>query len=123
MYNFLIGDDGSIYEGRGWKYRSASRLRTDYGYEADGDDGSLSIALIGTFRTEQESPSPTQIHNTLYLMEQGVLGGKLWPNHTIIVERNLYCPLRNVTQFAAAKVVQATTASKSVLKSISGAIC
>lgn len=123
MYNFLIGEDNNIYEGRGWKYRSAARLQTEFGYDTDGPDGSLSIAWIATFHSDGQTPSHHHVDKTRFLLEQGVLGGKLWANYTIILERNLYCFLRNDTLFAAAKVVQAETASKLVLKPIQDQIC
>nr|XP_060614512.1 peptidoglycan recognition protein 3-like [Anolis sagrei ordinatus] len=40
-YNFLIGEDGYVYEGRGWRSEGAHT----YGY----NDISLGIAFIGTF--------------------------------------------------------------------------
>lgn len=46
-FNFMVGGDGYVYEGRGWDY---------VGQHTEGyDNKSLGIALIGQFQTEDPS--------------------------------------------------------------------
>lgn len=41
-YNFLVGGDGNVYEGRGWEKVGA--------HTKDRNNGTLGIAFIGDFR-------------------------------------------------------------------------
>ncbi|XP_031618295.1 peptidoglycan recognition protein-like [Contarinia nasturtii] len=61
-YNFLVGDDGGIYIGRGWEYQGEHTK----GYDSD----SICIAFIGTFDVLQ--PSHQQLHSAHGLIEVGV---------------------------------------------------
>uniref|UniRef100_A0A336LFZ8 CSON011124 protein n=1 Tax=Culicoides sonorensis TaxID=179676 RepID=A0A336LFZ8_CULSO len=53
-YNFLIGHDGLIYEGRGWKYDGSFKSAVL------GDD-CLSIAFIGNYNLFKLSPNQKQL--------------------------------------------------------------
>ncbi|XP_072180857.1 peptidoglycan recognition protein 3-like [Diadema setosum] len=61
-YNFLIGGDGNVYEGRGWDRRGA--------HAGSYNSYSIGIAMIGDFR--YTSPSNTMmntLHNLLNCLE------------------------------------------------------
>ncbi|XP_004530826.1 peptidoglycan-recognition protein LC isoform X2 [Ceratitis capitata] len=73
IYNFLIGGDGNVYEGRGWDVVGA-HLR---GYNSD----SISFAYIGTFN--KQKPSDKQMDVTKLLLDEGVRLGKLKNDYKI----------------------------------------
>uniref|UniRef100_A0A1I8P2P4 Peptidoglycan recognition protein family domain-containing protein n=1 Tax=Stomoxys calcitrans TaxID=35570 RepID=A0A1I8P2P4_STOCA len=74
IYNFLIGGDGNVYEGRGWDNRGS----TIKGY----NDDSISLAYIGSFKTTK--PSDKQLKVTKLLLEEGVRLDKLSPDYRIV---------------------------------------
>ncbi|XP_030762770.1 uncharacterized protein LOC115887466 isoform X11 [Sitophilus oryzae] len=61
-YNFLIGGDGKVYEGRGWGVKN----------EMDND---ANVALIGDFSTS--SPSNSMIQAINVLIDRGTSNGSL----------------------------------------------
>nr|AFM38194.1 peptidoglycan-recognition protein S2-like protein [Anasa tristis] len=69
-YNFLIGGDGNIYEGRGWGKMGA----TAKGYNCD----SISIAFIGNF--EKDNLNQDMIDAFNMLIDQGLNQGELSNN-------------------------------------------
>ncbi|XP_068621744.1 uncharacterized protein [Battus philenor] len=78
-YNFIIGNDGRVYEGRGWHIVGAHTL----GYNRC----SVGIGFIGDYR--EELPSHTrvtdlQIKRTMMLLEEGVKLGFLDPNYVVL---------------------------------------
>lgn len=73
IYNFLIGGDGNVYEGRGWDAIGA-HLR---GFNSD----SISFAYIGTFK--KQKPSEKQMDVTKLLLAEGVRLGKLSKDYMI----------------------------------------
>ena len=61
-YNFLVGDDGAIYEARGW---------TNEGAHASGHNGeSFGICYMGNFDTD--TPSVAALHAIKSIMQCGV---------------------------------------------------
>lgn len=62
-FNFLIGGDGNIYEGRGWGIRSP--------HESFVNNKNVGIALIGDFSVYDE-PTPIQVDGLKELLEWGV---------------------------------------------------
>lgn len=61
-YNFLIGGDGNVYEGRGWK---------DQGAHTSGyNRGSIGVAFIGNFVSK--IPNETLIQAGFKLFNKGV---------------------------------------------------
>ncbi|XP_075164268.1 peptidoglycan-recognition protein LC-like isoform X4 [Haematobia irritans] len=74
IYNFLIGGDGNVYEGRGWNYRGS----TIKGY----NDDSISLAYIGSFK--KQKPSDKQLKVTKLLLEEGVRLDKLSSDYRIV---------------------------------------
>ncbi|XP_005183249.1 peptidoglycan-recognition protein LC isoform X2 [Musca domestica] len=74
IYNFLIGGDGNVYEGRGWDYRGS----VIQGY----NDDSISLAYIGSFK--KQMPSEKQLNVTRLLLAEGVRLGKLSSDYRIV---------------------------------------
>lgn len=62
-YNFLVGGDGSIYEGRGWNKQPEVS-------EASWNDNSIFIGLLGTFSSK--APPEAQLNGTKKLIEEGL---------------------------------------------------
>lgn len=62
-YNFLIGGDGNIYEGRGWGIRSP--------HESIVNNKNVGIGMIGDFSVYDE-PTPTQMDGLKELLAWGV---------------------------------------------------
>ncbi|KAL4717733.1 hypothetical protein ACJJTC_000882 [Scirpophaga incertulas] len=110
-YNFLIGNDGRVYEGRGWN-RTAAHT---YGFNSC----SVGIGFIGDYREELPAYSKVttaQINRTMMLLEEGVREGYLRPNYYIIAARdiqttnqspgsNLYNELRKWKHYDHDKIV------------------
>lgn len=72
-YNFLVGGDGLVYEGRGWDTRGA--FLKGWNVKAVG------IALIGDFN--HKAPSDAQLQVAQLLIAQGVKLGKLSGDHLL----------------------------------------
>lgn len=72
-YNFLVGGDGSIYEGRGWRKLGAHTL----GHNKQ----SIGFAFIGTFNTVL--PPPYQIEAAKKMIAHGVQKGVLAENYKL----------------------------------------
>ena len=64
-YNFLVGGDGLIYEGRGWDIEGAHTF--NYNYK------SIGISFIGTFTNDM--PTKAQLYAAQKLIEYGLKSG------------------------------------------------
>ncbi|KAF7268581.1 hypothetical protein GWI33_018330 [Rhynchophorus ferrugineus] len=78
-YNFLVGGDGAIYEGRGWT--------TEGGYVDEYDRPSISIAFIGTFT--HAKPPELQVLICQRLIELGLKLGYINKDYKLIVSKRL----------------------------------
>jgi len=78
-YNFMIGGDGRVYEGRGWDYIGAHTLGSN--------SISIGIAFIGNFN--QMEATKEQLNACLLLLEEGVRLKKLKPDYLIFGHRQL----------------------------------
>jgi peptidoglycan recognition protein LC len=78
-YNWLVGGDGSVYEGRGWDKQGAHTK----GYNS----GSVGIAYIGTFN--KIVPNERQLQAGFLLMKEGVKLKKLTEDYKIYAHRQL----------------------------------
>lgn len=76
-YNFLIGPDGNVYEGRGWKRQGAHTKN----YNAL----SLGVAFIGYFSDVKASKQ--QVAAFMRLMRDGVRKGYLARKYKIFAAR------------------------------------
>jgi hypothetical protein len=61
-YNFIIGGDGSVYEGRGWENQGAHTKKENV--------DSIGVAYIGTFKSKV--PNKTLLDTGFRLFEEGV---------------------------------------------------
>jgi N-acetylmuramoyl-L-alanine amidase len=78
-YSFLVGGDGSVYEGRGWDTEGAFA----YGYNRKA----IGIAFIGTFI--KELPVPKQILAGKQLIEEGVTKQKISADYKLLAHRQV----------------------------------
>lgn len=78
-YNFLVGGDGNVYEGRGWDIMGAHTQ----GYNVK----SICIAFIGTFNNI-EAPR-RQLFAAKNIIRRGVTLGKLTPDYHLYGHRQL----------------------------------
>uniref|UniRef100_A0A0A1XE07 Peptidoglycan-recognition protein LC n=1 Tax=Zeugodacus cucurbitae TaxID=28588 RepID=A0A0A1XE07_ZEUCU len=78
-YNFLVGGDGLVYEGRGWYKQGAHTL----GYNKD----SICIAFIGTFNVEV--PTENDLKAAQLLIDEGVKLGVLTEDYRLYGARQL----------------------------------
>ncbi|XP_065363719.1 peptidoglycan-recognition protein SA [Calliphora vicina] len=72
-YNFLIGGDGVVYEGTGWRVAGSHT----YGYNANG----TGIAFIGNF--SEKLPKQMALTAAQKLLECGVKNGELDANYEL----------------------------------------
>ncbi|XP_054736100.1 peptidoglycan-recognition protein LC-like [Anastrepha obliqua] len=78
-YNFLVGGNGLVYEGRGW-YEEGAHTK---GYNKDG----IGIAFIGTFN--EEVPTANDLKAAQLLIEEGVKLGVLAQDYRLYGARQL----------------------------------
>lgn len=76
-YNFLVGEDGNVYEGVGWGKHAAHSVQYN--------SKSIGICLIGNF--VDSVPNPAAIQATQNLIAYGVANGKIQPNYKILGHR------------------------------------
>lgn len=79
-YNFLIGGDGQIYEGRNWNKIGAHT----HGYNSK----SQGIAFIGDFNYAYK-PTEKQMELLKYLLEYGTRHGQLSESYKIYASEQL----------------------------------
>ncbi|XP_070826886.1 peptidoglycan recognition protein 5 [Chaetodon trifascialis] len=78
-YNFLVGRDGTVYEGRGWGV---------VGAHAKGNNhDSLGIAFMGNFNND--TPSSEALSSVRQLLQSGVSQGFLCPSFALLGHRDL----------------------------------
>ncbi|XP_037335481.2 peptidoglycan recognition protein 5 [Pungitius pungitius] len=78
-YNFLVGGDGAVYEGRGWGV---------VGAHAKGNNhDSLGIAFIGNFK--EDTPSREAMSSVKGLLETGARQGHLSPQYAVSGHRDV----------------------------------
>uniref|UniRef100_A0A8D3DNZ2 Peptidoglycan recognition protein 5 n=1 Tax=Scophthalmus maximus TaxID=52904 RepID=A0A8D3DNZ2_SCOMX len=84
-YNFLVGADGTVFEGRGWGVVGAHSKGNNY--------DSLGIAFMGNFNND--TPSKEAISSVRELLRSGVSQGFLCKAFTLFGHRDLgvtQCP-------------------------------
>ncbi|XP_076591601.1 LOW QUALITY PROTEIN: peptidoglycan recognition protein 5 [Chaetodon auriga] len=78
-YNFLVGRDGTVFEGRGWGV---------VGAHAKGNNhDSLGIAFMGNFNND--APSTEALSSVRQLLQCGVSQGFLCPTFDLLGHRDL----------------------------------
>ncbi|CAF4128177.1 unnamed protein product [Rotaria socialis] len=78
-YSFLVGEDGNIYEGRGWTYVGAHT----YGYNSQ----SIGISVIGDYMSQK--PNAAAINSVKALIECGISRGYISRAYTLRGHRDL----------------------------------
>ncbi|XP_070141419.1 peptidoglycan-recognition protein SD isoform X7 [Drosophila kikkawai] len=78
-YNFMVGGDGRVYEGRGWDNLGAHTK----GY----NHHSIGISFLGTYT--KEKPMERQLKACQLLIEEGVRLKKVDPNYKLYGHRQL----------------------------------
>lgn len=78
-YNFLVGEDGTVYEGRGWGVMGA--------HTKGNNHDSLGIAFMGNFNNDV--PSTEALTSVKHLLESGVSQGFLLPEFLLLGHRDL----------------------------------
>lgn len=77
--NFVLAEDGYIYEGRGWDY---------VGQNVPGhDEDAIEITIMGNF--DEKFPRCSNVSLPL-LLDQGVIRGTLSPNYKIYGKNQFY---------------------------------
>lgn len=74
-YNFLVGGDGNVYEGRGWDKRSP--------IEGFANNKNIDINFIGDFSVVN-LPTPEQIDGVLAVVQYGLTTGMISSNYSLI---------------------------------------
>ncbi|XP_028651882.1 peptidoglycan recognition protein 5 isoform X1 [Erpetoichthys calabaricus] len=88
-YNFLIGQNGMVYEGRGWGIEGA--------HAKNYNNVALGIAIMGNF--ENEFPSLASLSSVQKVLQHGVLLDFLHPDFILKTHRNVSntkCPGENL---------------------------
>ncbi|XP_011497199.1 PREDICTED: peptidoglycan-recognition protein SC2-like [Ceratosolen solmsi marchali] len=91
-YNFIIGEDGNIYEGRGWGKNGAHTI--------DYNNRSIGICIIGTY--QNRIPNIVAIKAIKNLISYGVTTGNISNNYILIGHRqadSTSCPGEKLYQF------------------------
>lgn len=78
-YNFLVGGEGYVYEGRGWDYIGA--------FARGFNNISIGIAMIGTFVNEK--PTDKQFNAVKVLIKEGVLSNKIAKDYRLLAHCNV----------------------------------
>lgn len=79
-FNFLIGGNGVVFEGRGW---DVAGLHTP-----NNNADSIGVALIGNFGTIK--PTEEQMKALRSLLDWGVANGKLDKDYRLFAQRQLH---------------------------------
>ncbi|XP_072247863.1 peptidoglycan recognition protein 5 [Leuresthes tenuis] len=99
-YNFLVGGDGTVFEGRGWGVVGA--------HTKGHNSNSLGIAFMGNFNND--TPSKEALSSVKQLLLSGVSQGFLHPQYVLYGHRDLgttACPGENL--YAALPQLRSTT--------------
>ncbi|KAJ8866160.1 hypothetical protein PR048_033684 [Dryococelus australis] len=79
-YNFLIGGDGNVYEGRGWDFASM--------HSGFVRNKNIAICFMGNF--VKDSPTYIQVSSCEQLIDLGVKLGKLDTNYKVVAHNQTY---------------------------------
>ncbi|XP_052091270.1 uncharacterized protein LOC127728091 [Mytilus californianus] len=98
-YNFLIGEDGRVYEGRGWNKVGAHTL--------GWNENSIAFAFMGNFNDRK--PKPIALEALRNIISCGIKDGKISPHYTLYGHRDkrptdspgnyLYAEIRHFKHF------------------------
>ena len=83
-YNFLIGGDGRIYEGRGFSYQGQHTQNLD---ATEYNSIGICIAFIGNYQST--APSPSQINLLKEFIGKSIDQEIIVDNHVIVLQDDL----------------------------------
>lgn len=83
-YNFLIGGDGNVYEGHGFRYQGEAASSS---FGSSFDDVGISVAFIGTFTNL--APSEIQIKTFFGFVDDAVKRELIKPEHQVFARDQL----------------------------------
>lgn len=89
-FNFLVGDDGNVYEGRGFTYQGEIPRSDNVNFY---DDAGLFVALIGDFT--DEPPSAEQNATFWKFVESSVKYGMIVENFSLLSQNQI--AMKNVS--------------------------
>ncbi|XP_017785945.1 PREDICTED: peptidoglycan-recognition protein SB1-like [Nicrophorus vespilloides] len=78
-YNFVVGEDGNVYEGRGWGKQGS--------HAAPYNEKSIGISVIGRF--DDISPNSAALNAVKELIAYGVANGKIQSNYKLVGHRQV----------------------------------
>ncbi|XP_011872325.1 PREDICTED: peptidoglycan-recognition protein SC2-like [Vollenhovia emeryi] len=84
-YNFLVGEDGNVYEGRGWGKRGA--------HSVPFNRKSIGICIIGDYKNR--TPNAAAVQAVANLIAHGVANGKIKSDYKLLGHRQTWatvCP-------------------------------
>ncbi|XP_071451803.1 uncharacterized protein [Hetaerina americana] len=73
--NFYVGDDGNVYEGKGWNW--------DMSWSFDGWLGTVSVQFFGDYESSLPSAKAIEAFNAV-IIRDGIETGKLAPDYKIV---------------------------------------
>ena len=82
-YNFLIGDDGNVYEGRGFTYQGEIVSKNFF----DAYHESIIVAFIGNFSSKQ--PSEEQLESFNSFLSKSAAENKIMSNFALFSQNQL----------------------------------
>ncbi|KAH3885184.1 hypothetical protein DPMN_009175 [Dreissena polymorpha] len=85
-YNFLVGEDGNVYEGRGWKHEGASEHSTGNTTKSTLTQTSILVSMIGNF--EPRVPNAIALTALKNLIKCGVQQGNITESYRLYGHRN-----------------------------------
>lgn len=83
-WNFMVGDDGFVYEGRGFRFQGELSSNNS---TSSFDETGIVVAFIGTFT--EDSPSQEQVDTFTVFLEQSVSRDLVVTDFVLIVEDQL----------------------------------
>jgi len=94
-YNFLITVDGTVFEGRGFKWRNGANNRTRILAPLLTNRTTISICFVGNYHpgvagVATITPTPQQIKAAAALIRHGVSTGQIKPNPQIVPHSKLH---------------------------------
>ncbi|KAL6423448.1 hypothetical protein ACFW04_010204 [Cataglyphis niger] len=84
-YNFVVGEDGNVYEGRGWGKKGAHSIPFN--------NKSIGICIIGDY--SNRTPKAAAIEAVAKLIERGVNNGEIKSDYKLLGHRQTWataCP-------------------------------
>lgn len=86
-WNFLVGDDGNVYEGRGFRFQGEESQNGSV--ISSFNDIGIHVAFIGTFINENDNPSFSQVMTFEAFLTDSVRRDFVVQNYTLLSQDQL----------------------------------